>query len=56
MTGSASKAARHRRVSLYRSYRDGELPDIESLSPRDLLRPLQHLALLDGAIAREVRA
>lgn len=38
---------------IYRKYRDGELPDI-MIKLGDVLRPLQHLSMLDGGIAREV--
>lgn len=38
---------------IYRKYRDGELPDI-MIKLSDVLRPLQHLSMLDGGIAREV--
>lgn len=38
---------------IYRKYRDGELPDI-MIKLADVLRPLQHLSMLDGGIAREV--
>ncbi|CAM9225962.1 unnamed protein product, partial [Choristocarpus tenellus] len=38
---------------IYRKYRDGELPDIQ-IKLGDILRPLQHLAMLDGQVAREV--
>ncbi|CAM9850893.1 unnamed protein product, partial [Laminaria digitata] len=38
---------------IYRKYRDGELPDIQ-IKLGDVLRPLQHLSMLDGGIAREV--
>ncbi|CAM9285642.1 unnamed protein product [Discosporangium mesarthrocarpum] len=48
-----AKAARARRSVIYRKYRDGELPDIQ-INLGDILRPLQHLAMLDGPVAREV--
>lgn len=38
---------------IYRKYRDGELPDIQ-IKLGDVLRPLQHLSMLDGGIAKEV--
>ena len=38
---------------IYRKYRDGELPDIQ-IELGDVLRPLQHLSMLDGGIARDV--
>lgn len=38
---------------IYRKYRDGELPDIQ-IQLGDVLRPLQHLSMMDGGIAREV--
>ncbi|CAM9159135.1 unnamed protein product, partial [Hapterophycus canaliculatus] len=47
------KATRTKRAVIYRKYRDGELPDI-MIKLGDVLRPLQHLSMLDGAIAREV--
>ena len=47
------KAARAKRAVIYRKYRDGELPDIQ-IKLGDILRPLQHLSMLDGGIAREV--
>ena len=50
-TAAAARAARARKVVIYRSYRDGELPDIEGLAPRDVLRPLSHLCLLDENLA-----
>jgi hypothetical protein len=49
---AASKRARGRRVALYRTYRDGELPDIEAFSALELLRPLQALVLRDASLAR----
>eukprot|EP00752_Nemacystus_decipiens_P003549 g3275.t1 len=47
------KATRTKRAVIYRKYRDGELPDI-MIKLADVLRPLQHLSMLDGGIAREV--
>lgn len=47
------KASRAKRAVIYRKYRDGELPDIQ-IKLGDVLRPLQHLSMLDGGIAREV--
>ncbi|CAM9504466.1 unnamed protein product [Ectocarpus sp. 13 AM-2016] len=47
------KATRAKRAVIYRKYRDGELPDI-MIKLGDVLRPLQHLSMLDGGIAREV--
>lgn len=47
------KASRTKRAVIYRKYRDGELPDIQ-IKLGDVLRPLQHLSMLDGGIAREV--
>ena len=32
---------RRRKVSIYRSYRRGELPDIEVVSPKEILGPLR---------------
>eukprot|EP00903_Cladosiphon_okamuranus_P011333 g10683.t1 len=47
------KARRTKRAVIYRKYRDGELPDI-MIKLADVLRPLQHLSMLDGGIGREV--
>jgi DNA-PKcs, CC5 len=44
-------AQQQRKVVLYRTYRKGELPDIE-IQLQDILRPLQHLALRDRQTAR----
>ncbi|CAM9735307.1 unnamed protein product, partial [Sphacelaria rigidula] len=47
------KASRAKRAVIYRKYRDGELPDIQ-IKLGDVLRPLQHLSMLDGGVAKEV--
>lgn len=52
MVSAASKQARSRRVALYRTYRDGELPDIQAFTAKELLQPLQGLVLHDAALAR----
>lgn len=52
MSTQASSSARKRKVSLLRSYRDGELPDIQALSVSEIIRPLQALILKDAPLAR----
>jgi DNA-dependent protein kinase catalytic subunit len=49
----AQREARSRKVTLYRSYREGELPDIE-IKHKELLSPLQSLAQKDADIARHL--
>jgi len=52
MVSAASKQARSRRVALYRTYRDGELPDIQAFTAKEVLQPLQGLVLHDAGLAR----
>ncbi|KAI8840789.1 hypothetical protein BJ741DRAFT_561343 [Chytriomyces cf. hyalinus JEL632] len=47
--------ALRRSVTLYRSYREGELPDIE-IKFKDVLDPLQSLALCDNETAQQLFA
>ncbi|ORY53674.1 hypothetical protein BCR33DRAFT_779027 [Rhizoclosmatium globosum] len=47
------QAASQRSVTLYRKYREGELPDIE-IKHKDVLEPLQSLANRDNEIARRL--
>ena len=41
-------------MAQYRSYRDGELPDIQSFSVKELVGPLLPLVLVDAPLARTV--
>lgn len=52
-TVAPSRARPVSQAVIYRRYRDGELPDIQ-IKLGDVLRPLQHLCMLDGGIAKEV--
>ncbi|KAJ3201400.1 hypothetical protein HDU82_008143, partial [Entophlyctis luteolus] len=47
------KLATQRNVKIYRKYREGELPDIE-ISYRDIIEPLQSLAIRDNDVARQL--
>ncbi|KAJ3139727.1 hypothetical protein HK100_011281 [Physocladia obscura] len=48
-----TKSVRHRNVTLYRKYREGELPDIE-ISNKEILEPLQSISARDSDIARQI--
>lgn len=48
---SRNRTSRNSQVVMYRSYRTGELPDIQ-IKPKDLIEPLQALAKKESTLAR----